>query len=45
MVSGTKKKVHTKARVQKTAKKVYAPKPVFWTRGGVIRPMMKLFSH
>jgi hypothetical protein len=37
-VSGTQMKVKTKARRQKTAKKVYAPAPVFWIRGGVIRP-------
>jgi hypothetical protein len=30
---------------QNTAKKTYAPKPVFSTSGGVIRPMIKLKSQ
>jgi NADH:ubiquinone oxidoreductase subunit 2 (subunit N) len=37
-VSGTQKNVNTNARRQKTAKKVYAPAPVFWMRGGVMSP-------
>ena len=38
MVSGTKKKVQVNAKRQNTAKKVYAPYPVFCTNGGVMRP-------
>ncbi len=38
LVSGTNKNVQTNESRQKTAKNVYAPKPVFWTSGGVIRP-------
>lgn len=39
-VSGMRKNVKTKARAQKTAKKTYAPSPVFWMSGGVTRPMI-----
>ena len=38
MVSGTKKNVQMRDNRQKTAKKVYAPKPVSCTNGGVMRP-------
>jgi len=44
-VSGTRKNVKMKARRQKTAKKTYAPAPVFWMRGGVTKPMMKLLNQ
>ena len=37
-VSGTKTNVQTNEKRQKTAKNVYAPNPVFCTKGGVMRP-------
>ena len=44
-VSGTKKYTQKSESRQNTAKKTYAPKPVFSTSGGVMRPMMKLKSQ
>jgi hypothetical protein len=44
-VSGMHKNVKKKASRQKTAKKVYAPAPVFWIRGGVMRPYNRLASQ
>jgi hypothetical protein len=40
-VSGTQKNVNTNASRQNTAKNVYAPAPVFWIRGGVMRPCVR----
>jgi hypothetical protein len=40
-VSGIKKYVQANESKQNTAKKTYAPKPVFCTSGGVMRPWAK----
>jgi hypothetical protein len=45
LVSGTRKNVNTHDTAEKTAKKIKAPSCVFFTRGGVISPMIKLLNQ
>lgn len=45
LVSGAINQVQSPERKEKEPKKKNAPAPIFWTIGGVTRPMMKLLSQ